>query len=60
MSRIFRLGNTGDVGSVTEIDPDRVLVEATHLVAEGQQLAAGESVGSLSALLTPLVDLQKF
>ena len=60
MSRIFRLDAPGDVSSVTELDPERVLVEATHHVAEGQQLAAGEAVSSLGALLVPLVDLQKF
>ena len=60
VSRIFRLEAPGDVSNVTEVDPDRVLVEAAHAAAEGQQLAVGEAVRSLSALLVPLVELQRF
>lgn len=60
VSRIFWLDAPGDVSSLTEVDPDRVLVEAAHMATEGQQLAVGEAVRSLGALLTPLVELKKF
>ena len=60
VSQIFRLDAPGTVSSITEVDTDRVLVEAAHMATEGQQQAVGEAVRSLGALLTPVVDLQKF
>jgi len=60
VSQIFRLEVPGNVSKVAEVDPDRVLVEAAHAAAEGGQLAVGEAVRSLGALLVPLVELQRF
>lgn len=57
---VFQVCKEGSSGAAGEqVAPGFWLVEATSRAAEGQHVAAAAAIGTLAALLEPLVVLQK-
>lgn len=59
LTRIYKLGVWGAVGSAVELDPERALLEVCATCDDGQQPTAGAAIGSLAELLLPYVELKK-
>jgi len=60
VTRIYKLGVWGDVGSAVDVDPGRALVEVSAACDDGEQPTVGAAIGSLTELLLPHVELKKF
>ena len=59
LTKIYKLGVWGEVGSAVELDPEPGLLEVCATCDDGQQPTAGAAIGSLAELLLPHVELKK-